>query len=352
MESTGPTDPSGGVGGATSTTARPPVGESPTGAAEKEPEKSGGGESTLTVLIALAANALIAVAKTVAAMLSGSASMVAEATHSWADTGNEIFLLVAERRSTKKADETHPLGYGRAAYVWSMIAAFGLFVAGSILSITHGISELGATGEGADYGLSYLVLAVAFVLEGTSFFQAVRQTRASAAKLQLRPMRYILDTSQTTLRAVFFEDAAALLGILLAAGGLALHEITGNAVYDAIGSILVGVLLGVVALILIQRNIAFLVGQQVSDDTRRQVLVALYDHPEIDAVTFLHMEYVGPSKVLLIAAVDLTADDVESALQPRIQAIEDRLEQGPVIARAFLTLSAPGKTPLPDPEPR
>lgn len=337
---------SSSAGGATSATS----GDGPPGA--DEPGGSTGGESILTVVIALVANALIATAKTVAAMVSGSASMVAEATHSWADTGNEVFLLVAERRSTKAADDTHPLGYGRAAYVWSMIAAFGLFVAGSILSITHGISELGAEGEGSDYLLSYIVLAIAFVLEGASFVQALRQTRASAAKLQLQPMRYILDTSQTTLRAVFFEDAAALLGILLAASGLALHEITGNAVYDAIGSILVGVLLGVVALLLIQRNIEFLVGQQVSADVRGQVLAALYDNPEIDSVTFLHLEYVGPSKLLLIAAVDLAFDDVESALQPRIQAIEDRLEQRPFIARAFLTLSAPGVAPLSDPDPR
>lgn len=330
------------VGGSTATpTGRERESRSDDTAGEKD-----GGESILTVVIALVANALIAIAKTVAAVLSGSASMVAEATHSWADTGNEVFLLVAERRSVRAADETHPLGYGRAAYVWSMIAAFGLFVAGSILSITHGISELGAEGEGADYLLSYIVLAVAFVLEGVSFTQAVRQTRSSAAKLNLRPMRYILDTSQTTLRAVFFEDAAALLGILLAAGGLVLHEVTGKAVYDAIGSILVGVLLGAVALILIQRNMAFLVGQQVSDDTRNRALQALYDNPQIDAVTFLHMEYVGPSKILLIAAVDLAFDDVESVLQARIQPLEDRLEENPLIARAFLTLSAPGKPPL------
>ncbi|WP_226913323.1 cation diffusion facilitator family transporter [Gephyromycinifex aptenodytis] len=330
------------ISGSTAT----PTGAGPAPSNDGTAGKKDDGGSVLTVVIALVGNALIAIAKTVAAVLSGSASMVAEATHSWADTGNEVFLLVAERRSVRAPDQTHPLGYGRAAYVWSLVAAFGLFVAGSILSITHGISELGAEGEGADYLLSYIVLAVSFVLEGVSFLQAARQTRSWATKLNLRPMRYILNTSQTTLRAVFFEDAAALIGILLAAGGLALHEITGEAVYDAVGSILVGVLLGVGALILIQRNMAFLVGQQVSDDTRNRSLSALYDNPDIEAVTFLHMEYVGPSKVLLIAAVDLADDDVESVLQTRIQAIEDRLEGNAFIARAFLTLSAPGMPPL------
>lgn len=312
----------------------------------EEPTPAGGGESLLTVVIALVANALIAVAKSVAAALSGSASMVAEAAHSWADTGNEVLLLVAERRSGRPADARRPLGYGREAFVWAMIAAFGLFTAGSILSITHGISQLGAQEEAGDYTLSYLVLGIAFVLESISFTQAVRQTRASARALQLRPMRYILDTSQTTLRAVFFEDAAALLGILLAAGGLVLHQVTGDAVYDALGSILVGVLLGVVALLLIVRNGQFLVGQSVSPRTREIAVRALLESPEVDRVTFLHMEYVGPARIFLVASVDLTLDDRESVLQGRLQEIEDRLGAHPAIERAVLSLSAPGEEAL------
>lgn len=272
--------------------------------------------------------------------------MVAEAAHSWADTGNEALLLVAERRSVRPADKTHPMGYGREAYVWSMIAAFGLFTAGSILSITHGISELRATGEGGDYLLSYVVLGIAFVLEGTSFAQATRQAVNAAREQGTSALRYVMETSQTTLRAVFFEDAAALLGILFAAGGLALHEITGNAVYDAIGSILVGVLLGVVAVLLIVRNGQFLIGQSVSTDTRRRALEAILASPDVEQVTFLHMEYVGPSKVLLIASVDLTRDDTEGVLQGRLQAIEDRLNEHPMVERALLSLSAPGEQAL------
>ena len=145
---------------------------------------------------------------------------------------------------------------------------------------------------------------------------------------------------------MFFEDLAALLGILLAAGGLALHEITGNAVYDAVGSILVGILLGVVAVLLIVRNGQFLVGQRVSPHVRARALEALLEDDQVERVTFLHMEYVGPSRILLIAAVDLVEDDTESGLQVRVQAIEDRLERHPFIERAFLTLSAPGAPAL------
>ena len=329
--------------------------------AESTPTTSGKKpEGLLTVLIALAANALIATAKTVVALITASASMVAEAAHSWADTGNEVLLLIAERRSVRPRDRSHPLGYGREAYVWAMIAAFGLFTAGSILSITHGISQLTATEqEAVDYKWAYIVLAISFVLEGISFSQAVRQTRSSARAAGLRPMRYVLRTSETTLRAVFFEDLAALIGLLIAGAGIGLHQLTGNAVFDALGSILVGILLGVVALILIVRNGQFLVGESVDPVLQNKALESLLGMPDIDRVTYLWLEYVGPSRVYLVAAVDMSRDDTESVLQRRMQAIEDELERADFIERARLTLSAPdepallpGDPGVNDPNPR
>src|SRR5258705_13349765 len=156
-----------------------------------------GSESTLTVLVAFGANIAIAVAKTVAAVVSGSASMLAEAAHSWSDTGNEVFLLIANRRSARPADDNRPLGYGREAYVWSLLAALGLFVVGASVSIWHGISELigGEQTEGRDYALAYAVLAISFVLEGTSFLRAVRQLRAEAHRLDRALLAPALPTS-------------------------------------------------------------------------------------------------------------------------------------------------------------
>ena len=132
-------------------------------------------DSTLTVLVALGANLLVAAAKSVAAVITGSASLTAEAAHSWADTGNELFLLVANRRSTRPPDQAHPLGHGREAYVWSLFAALGLFVAGGAVSIIHGVNELRAPTPADDFVVGYVVLAISFVLEGTSLLRSVRQ---------------------------------------------------------------------------------------------------------------------------------------------------------------------------------
>src|SRR5216683_2076649 len=162
------------------------------------PGGPGESESVTTVLVALGANVLVAMAKSVAAMVTGSASILAEAAHSWADAGNEVFLLVASRRSRRPPDLAHPFGHGREAYVWSLFAALGLFVAGAAVSVTHGVQEL----------------------------------------LSPKPASHI------------------------AAAGLAARQLTGSPIPDAAGSVLVGALLGITAIVLINRNRQFLIGQE------------------------------------------------------------------------------------------
>lgn len=309
-----------------------------------------GGESLFTVLLALAMNAAIAVAKSVAAALTGSASMVAEAAHSWADTGNEIFLLQAERRGARPADASHPLGYGRDAYVWSMFAAVGLFAAGSMVSIWHGITTWGERG-GADYLVNYVVLGLAFVLEGISFRQAVKQTRGEATRWGLRPATFLYRTSNPTLRAVFLEDAAALTGILLAAAGVFLHQVTGDGRWDSAGSIAVGLLLGVVAVFLIQRNRAFLIGKPVWPALHNRVLARLMARESVSRVTQLRLEVVGPTRFFMVAAVDIVGNLPESELALTLRDLEREIEEQETIADAVLTLSTPDEPslePLPE----
>src|SRR6266487_6048404 len=178
----------------------------------------GGSDSVVTVLVALGANLLVAVAKSVAAVVTGSASLTAEAAHSWADTGNELFLVVANRRSARPPDRAHPLGHGREAYVWSLFAALGLFVAGGAVSITHGVNELRAPAPADDFVVGYVVLAVSFGLEGTSFLRSVRQAMPEAQTLHRDLIEHVVATSDPTLRAVFAEDAAALIGLVLEIG--------------------------------------------------------------------------------------------------------------------------------------
>jgi cation diffusion facilitator family transporter len=278
-------------------------------------------------------------------VLTGSASMVAESAHSWADTGNEVFLLVADRRSRRRPDQTHPLGYGREAYVWSMFAAVGLFVAGAAVSIVHGVQELSSDEGESSFTIAYVVLGISFVLEGISFLQAFRQVRGQAGELDHSVLRHALDTSDPTLRAVFAEDSAALVGIVIAATGIGLHQVTGSPVFDAIGSILVGVLLAVVAFVLIDRNRRFLVGMEVAPPIRDYVRGRIDAMSGVSSVGYLHVEFVGPRRVFIVASVDLVGDESESTVADRLRSLERELEQDDEVVEAVLTVSRPGHPP-------
>ncbi|MGY2876899.1 cation diffusion facilitator family transporter [Marmoricola sp. URHA0025 HA25] len=305
------------------------------------------GSGLLTVVVALAANTLVATAKTAAAVLTGSASMVAESAHSWADTGNELFLLAAERRGGRPADAGHPRGHGRETYVWSMFAAVGLLVAGGALSIWHGVSQLLAGGEAdSRFAVNWVVLAAAFVFEGISFTQAARQAHGRGRRLGLRPLSYVFRTSDATLRAVFLEDLAALGGLVIAGLGIGLHQLTGNAAWDALGAIAVGLLLGTVAIFLIVRNHDFLVGETIPQTLWNETLGRLLDHPQIDRVTYLHIEYVGPMRFFVVAAVDLVGNEDEASVAVRLRRLEAEIEALEPVADAVLTLSVPDERSL------
>nr|WP_189081138.1 cation diffusion facilitator family transporter [Mangrovihabitans endophyticus] len=274
-------------------------------------------ESVGTVVVAGLANLVIAAAKLVAGLLSGSAAMLSEAAHSIADTVTEVFLYVALRRGNKPADEEHPFGYGKESFVWAFIAALFTFIGGAGFSIYHGVTTIIKGEDSGEYWLSYVVLAVAFVAEGTSFLRARRQVAGESARWGVSQLRFLRVTSDTTVKAVYFEDSAALIGVLLAAAGLGLAQVTGSEVWDGVASIAIGALLLVVAGILAHSNISLLVGRAVPRRMHRQIADELAGLDVVTAVPTLLTMQLGPGDVLVAAKVDfddeITGADVEQA---------------------------------------
>ena len=303
-----------------------------------EREQGQKSESLLTVIIALAMNALIALAKSIVAVITGSASMVAEAAHSWADAGNEIFLLIAERRAAQPRDASHPFGYGREAYVWSMFAAFGLFGAGAVVSVWHGITALGHEEPETSYFWAYAVLAIAFVLESVSFVQATRQTRSEARRLGLRPLKFIANTSNPTLRPSSPRTPPPRRSAHRRPRDLPApdHRATRSR-RDRLDPRRPAARRR--RDLPHRRNRDFLVGQAVRPELWRRAYDDLHDSGEVERVTFLHLEFVGPGRVFLVAAVDLTGDDTEARVADRLTELGRRLERNELVERAMITLS-------------
>src|SRR5450755_630325 len=240
--------------------------------------------STSPVIFAFVVGTVVAVAKTVAAVLTGSASMLAEAVHSWVDTATECFLVTSYFAARRPVDASHPLGYGRDSYVWSLFASLGMFIVGAEVGVWRGITQLRSTDTGTDYWFGYLVVAVSFVLEGLSFRQALRFMQDRAGEQNRGLLEHVWKTSDSQLRAVFAEDFVALVTLGVAALGMALHQITGNVAYDAAGSILIGVLMGAAGLVLINLNRQLLAGMPLTPEQRVVVLGLLKSAPEVTRV--------------------------------------------------------------------
>ncbi len=283
-----------------------------------------GNESRAIIVVSFVANVLVATAKTVAALITRSSSMRTEAVHSWVDVGNECFVVAAARSARLPADEQHALGYGRASYVWSLFASIG---------------TLGEPDHGSDYFVGYVVIAVSFVLEGVSFVQTIHQLRKGADELGRDLFEHALSTSNSTLRAVFTEDFTALVALVVAALGMALHQLTGVATYDGVGSILIGLLMVVAATMLISRNAGLLAGKPLEPNQRARLIVALRNEPEIERVPFVYAEVIGPERLLVIASVGIVGDHTQAELATILREIERRLLKHKYIGLAVLTLA-------------
>ena len=280
----------------------------PDGAPQSEVEPA----STVTILVAGGANLAVSAAKLVGALTSGSAVMLSEAAHSLADTVAEVLLFVAIRRGGRAADDRHPLGHGRETYLWALLGALATFVGGAGVSFAEGESKLRQQGEPGDLTVSFIVLAVAFLLEGGSLLQSLRRVQRNARRWHMRSSRYLSVTTDTTLKAVAFEDIGALVGLSLAATGLLLTAVTGSEVWDGIASILIGGILLWIAAVLARSNSGLLVGQSASLALEAQLRADLESLPEITSVPLLFTSVLGPEQLVVAAKVEF-ADGLTSA---------------------------------------
>ena len=286
------------------------------------------GGSTVTVVLALASNVAVGVLKLVAGLITGSSSMLAEAAHSVADTGTEIFLLTALRRSGHRADRYHPFGYGKERFAWAMLAAVSVFVTGATFSIYEGVSTIVSGGEEQTTPwVAYAVIVVSMLIEGTSWRQSLRQIQAERRALRLSLRRYLLLSDDPTVKSVFFEDSAALLGLVIALAGVGLHQLTGSSVYDGAGSIAIGLLLAWVAFLLGRTNLRLLIGRQAEPRVLRAMFDHLSDAPEVDQVVDLQTMLTGTDSVLVCARLDF-ADGLSSAdLERACLRLDDELHE-------------------------
>jgi cation diffusion facilitator family transporter len=274
-------------------------------------------QSRRTVLVALASNTVIAVAKIVAGLLGASTAMLAEGAHSVADTANELFLLRSLQRSKKPPDSAHPFGYGKERFFWSLLAAVGIFVSGAVFSLYQGITALISGGHpGGSPLLSYVVLAIGFGTEGSSWLVAVRQFRKESMSANRTFMEHVKRSSDSTVKTVISEDSAALVGLVLAGAGVALRQVTGAPQWDAGAAVAIGLLLTYVAFRLGHDTKELLIGEAADPELRAELWRELAAFPEVDAVVELLTMKLGPTDLLVAVRLDLAAgldsDDVET----------------------------------------
>jgi len=293
------------------------------------------------VALALAGGAVMAMFKTGAAVTTGSAAMLAEAVHSWIGTASEIFLVAGYLAARRPSDDAHPLGFGRESFVWSLFASIVMCVVGAQVAVWRGITQWYVIEPPPEYRVGYAVLAVSLVFQSVSFMRAVRFVRERAAERDAGIFQHVLDTSDSQLRAVVTGDFISVIGLLIAALGMALHQITGDVRYDALGSILIGVLMGVAGLVLINLNRRFLAGVPLPEERRALAIRAIEAHPQIERVTYFFAEYVGPDRLVVAARVIVAGDPPQTELARILHEMETRVMQHKSVERAVFALAMP-----------
>ena len=291
--------------------------------------------SNRVILTALAANVGIAIAKFVAAGITGSSAMVTEGVHSLVDSTNHVLLLYGTKRSRKDADAVHPLGYGRELYFWSFVVAMLVFTLGAGISVYEGVLHMLHPEPASDLAIAFAVLGVAGALEGWSTWEALKQFNLTRGDKSL--FRALKDTKDAPTLIVLLENAGALAGLAIAAAGLALGHFTGNPVWDGAASMLIGLVLGAIALMLLTEAKGLLIGESADPALIEAIRLCAAGHAGVVSVLQVLTVHQAPDMVVAIIGADfvdtITARDVEQTVRDIEAAVA---EQFPVIARVYV----------------
>ena len=278
--------------------------------------------SRRAIIAALLANLGIAVSKVIAFLLTRSASMLAEAIHSFADTGNQALLIFGGRRAQRAADDEHPFGHGSERYFWAFMVALVLFTLGGLFAIFEGVEKLRHPHELDSPIIAVIVLAIAIILESFSLRTAVREATPSRHGRSWR--RFIRETRNPELPVVLLEDVGALTGLVLALVGVGLAWTTHEPRWDALGSIAIGSLLCVIAIVLAIEMKSLLIGESADPEATTAVRTAILAGPEARSIIHMRTLHLGPEEILVAAKLEMTADDLAS-IATGIDAIEARV---------------------------
>lgn len=277
------------------------------------------------VFAALAANVGIAISKFAAFVFTGSSSMLSEAIHSLADSGNQLLLLFGNKRAHQKRDKTHQFGYGRLRYVYGFVVAIILFLVGGIFSLYEGFHKFHYPEPLEDAWVAFVVLLIAMALEGLSLRTALRESRKVRGRRGL--FRFVHDTRQPELPVVMLEDMGALVGLCFALFGVSMATITGNGAWDGLGAMSVGVLLVVIAIFLAMEMASMLVGESALPEEQRAITEALDEADGVVGIVHLRTLHLGPDEILVVAKIGVNRDQTGSQIAQAIDAAEVKLRE-------------------------
>lgn len=291
--------------------------------------------SKTVIVAALFGNALIAVTKFIAAALTGSAAMLSEGVHSVVDTGNQVLLLIGLKRAAQPPDETHPFGYGKEIYFWGFVVAILLFALGAGISLYEGVNHLRHPEPISSYLINYVVLGLAVVFESAAWWFAYREFNRRRGEFSM--LEAVRRGKDPNLFVVLFEDTAAILGLLTAAAGLLLAQMTGNPLFDGAASVVIGVILGLTAIWLAVETKSLLIGEPAHPEIVQGIRAIVSASPvarEINEVATLHM---GPEFILATISVRFDPDTNAERIQNEVADMNRSIkEQFPEVKRIFI----------------